>query len=41
MTEPDDAEPGRPTAPEASRNRDSDFLNRHDSYFYFLSGFLY
>jgi Xaa-Pro aminopeptidase len=29
----------RPTAPERSRNRDSEFLFRHDSYFYYLSGF--
>ncbi|CAG9174675.1 aminopeptidase P N-terminal domain-containing protein [Cupriavidus respiraculi] len=28
-----------PTAPEAMRNRDSDFPYRHDSYFYYLSGF--
>ena len=28
-----------PTAPEQPRNRDSDFLYRHDSYFYYLSGF--
>ncbi|MGY8904707.1 MAG: aminopeptidase P N-terminal domain-containing protein [Burkholderiales bacterium] len=28
-----------PTAPERSRNRDSDYLYRHDSYFYYLSGF--
>jgi Xaa-Pro aminopeptidase len=28
-----------PTAPEASRNRDSDFPYRHDSYFYYLTGF--
>ncbi|RZA14568.1 MAG: M24 family metallopeptidase, partial [Lysobacteraceae bacterium] len=28
-----------PTAPEQSRNRDSDFLYRHDSYFYYLTGF--
>ena len=28
-----------PTAPERPRNRDSDFLFRHDSYFYYLSGF--
>ena len=28
-----------PTAPERSRNRDSEFLFRHDSYFYYLSGF--
>lgn len=27
------------TAPEAMRNRDSDFPYRHDSYFYYLSGF--
>jgi Xaa-Pro aminopeptidase len=28
-----------PTAPERARNRDSDFPYRHDSYFYYLSGF--
>jgi Xaa-Pro aminopeptidase len=28
-----------PTAPERSRNRDSDFPYRHDSYFFYLSGF--
>jgi Xaa-Pro aminopeptidase len=28
-----------PTAPERSRNRDSDFPYRHDSYFYYLTGF--
>ena len=28
-----------PTAPARARNRDSDFLYRHDSYFYYLSGF--
>ena len=28
-----------PTAPEQSRNRDADFLYRHDSYFYYLTGF--
>ena len=28
-----------PTAPEQQRNRDSDFQFRHDSYFYYLSGF--
>jgi len=28
-----------PTAPEQARNRDSDFLFRHDSYFYYLCGF--
>ena len=28
-----------PTAPEVARNRDSDFPYRHDSYFYYLSGF--
>ncbi len=28
-----------PTAPERQRNRDSDFPYRHDSYFYYLSGF--
>ena len=27
------------TAPEQQRNRDSDFLFRHDSYFYYLTGF--
>jgi Xaa-Pro aminopeptidase len=27
------------TAPERPRNRDSDFLYRHDSYFYYLTGF--
>ena len=27
-----------PTAPERQRNRDSDFLYRHDSYFYYLTG---
>ena len=29
-----------PTAPEQVRNRDSDFLFRHDSYFYYLTGFV-
>jgi Xaa-Pro aminopeptidase len=28
-----------PTAPERQRNRDNDFLYRHDSYFYYLTGF--
>jgi Xaa-Pro aminopeptidase len=28
-----------PTAPERQRNRDSDFQFRHDSYFYWLTGF--
>ncbi|MBU4505659.1 MAG: aminopeptidase P N-terminal domain-containing protein, partial [Gammaproteobacteria bacterium] len=28
-----------PTAPEQQRNRDSDFLYRPDSYFYYLTGF--
>ena len=28
-----------PTAPERQRNRDSDFSYRHDSYFYYLTGF--
>ena len=28
-----------PTAAERSRNRDTDFLYRHDSYFYYLTGF--
>src|SRR5918993_2195488 len=28
-----------PTAPERPRNRDTDFLFRHDSYFYYLAGF--
>jgi Xaa-Pro aminopeptidase len=28
-----------PTAPEATRNGDSDYLYRHDSYFYYLTGF--
>ena len=28
-----------PTAPERQRNRDSDFPYRHDSYFYYLTGF--
>lgn len=28
-----------PTAPEAMRNRDSDYPYRHDSYFYYLTGF--
>ncbi|WP_162577205.1 aminopeptidase P N-terminal domain-containing protein [Variovorax sp. PBL-H6] len=29
-----------PTAPERPRNRDTDFLFRHDSYFYYLTGFV-
>jgi Xaa-Pro aminopeptidase len=29
-----------PTAPEAPRNGDSDYPYRHDSYFYYLTGFL-
>jgi len=29
-----------PTAREQLRNRDSDFLFRHDSYFYYLTGFM-
>ncbi len=29
-----------PTAREQQRNRDSDFLFRHDSYFYYLTGFI-
>jgi len=29
-----------PTAPEQPRNRDTDFLYRHDSYFHYLSGFI-
>ncbi|WP_218509680.1 aminopeptidase P N-terminal domain-containing protein [Variovorax sp. dw_308] len=29
-----------PTAPEHGRNRDSDFLYRHDSYFFYLTGFV-
>lgn len=29
-----------PTAPEQPRNRDSDFQFRHDSYFYYLTGFM-
>ena len=29
-----------PTAPEYPRNRDSDFPYRHDSYFYYLTGFI-
>jgi Xaa-Pro aminopeptidase len=29
-----------PTAPEQQRNRDADFLFRHDSYFYYLCGFV-
>ena len=33
------ASPSCPTAPEQQRNRDSDFLFRHDSYFYYLTGF--
>src|SRR5579863_9292717 len=28
-----------PTAPEVLRNRDADFPYRHDSYFYYLTGF--
>ncbi|MHA7602428.1 aminopeptidase P N-terminal domain-containing protein [Alicycliphilus sp. T452] len=28
-----------PTAPERSRSRDSEYLYRHDSYFYYLTGF--
>jgi len=28
-----------PTAPERPRNRDTDYLYRHDSYFYYLTGF--
>ncbi|HYW58867.1 MAG TPA: aminopeptidase P N-terminal domain-containing protein [Polaromonas sp.] len=28
-----------PTAPEVARNRDSDYAYRHDSYFYYLTGF--
>ena len=28
-----------PTANEQPRNRDSDYLFRHDSYFYYLTGF--
>jgi Xaa-Pro aminopeptidase len=28
-----------PTAPERIRNRDSDYLYRFDSYFYYLAGF--
>ncbi len=28
-----------PTAPERARNRDNDFPYRHDSYFYYLTGF--
>ncbi|RKP51285.1 aminopeptidase P N-terminal domain-containing protein [Trinickia fusca] len=28
-----------PTAPEVSRNRDADYPYRHDSYFYYLTGF--
>ncbi len=28
-----------PTAPEQQRNRDADFLYRHDSYFFYLTGF--
>lgn len=28
-----------PTAPERPRNRDTDFVYRHDSYFYYLTGF--
>ena len=29
-----------PTSPEQPRNRDSDFPYRHDSYFYYLTGFI-
>ena len=29
-----------PTAPEHARNRDTDFPYRHDSYFYYLTGFV-
>jgi Xaa-Pro aminopeptidase len=29
-----------PTAPEVSRNSDSDYPYRHDSYFYYLTGFI-
>ncbi|MDE2415551.1 MAG: aminopeptidase P N-terminal domain-containing protein [Comamonadaceae bacterium] len=29
-----------PTAPECARSRDSDYLYRHDSYFYYLTGFI-
>jgi Xaa-Pro aminopeptidase len=29
-----------PTAPEVMRNRDADYPYRHDSYFYYLSGFI-
>src|ERR1044072_7642472 len=29
-----------PTAPERPRNRDTDYLYRHDSYFYYLTGFI-
>jgi Xaa-Pro aminopeptidase len=28
-----------PTAPEVVRNRDADYPYRHDSYFYYLTGF--
>ena len=28
-----------PSAPERARNRDTDFPYRHDSYFYYLTGF--
>jgi len=28
-----------PTAPEVMRNRDTDYPFRHDSYFYYLTGF--
>ena len=28
-----------PTSPERLRNRDSDYLYRYDSYFYYLTGF--
>ena len=33
------AQPTSPTAPEAARNADADYPYRHDSYFYYLSGF--
>jgi Xaa-Pro aminopeptidase len=29
-----------PTAPEVTRNADSEYLYRHDSYFYYLTGFI-
>ena len=29
-----------PTAPEVLRNRDTGYLYRHDSYFYYLTGFV-